>query len=86
MNTPALPSREEIDNELELAINCYDRRHKYPEWGNDSMREAYRAGFEDGALAALKPFREFIARFRGQSSDDLLDDLSRLVYGPEELS
>lgn len=40
-----------IDAELELAIMGYDRRDKYPEWSNAAMREAYRAGWEDGRNA-----------------------------------
>lgn len=42
------PSADEIDTELELAIMGYDRNEKYPEWSNAAMREAYRAGWEDG--------------------------------------
>ncbi|MCV7434850.1 hypothetical protein [Mycolicibacterium bacteremicum] len=52
------PSREEVDAELELAIMGYDRRDKYPEWGNAAMREAYRAGMEDGRHAVKSPIRE----------------------------
>ncbi len=51
MADPAIPSVDEIDAELELAIMGYDRRDKYPEWSNASMREAYRAGWEDGRNA-----------------------------------
>ncbi|QBI98702.1 hypothetical protein SEA_BOBBY_69 [Mycobacterium phage Bobby] len=47
-----VPSNDEIDAELELAIMGYDRRDTYPEWSNAAMREAYRAGFEDGVRAA----------------------------------
>ena len=46
---------DEIDAELELAIMGYDRRDKYPEWSNSAMREAYRAGYEDGVLANQSP-------------------------------
>ncbi len=42
------PSDDEIDAELQLAVLGYDRTDKYPEWGNEGMREAYRAGWEDG--------------------------------------
>lgn len=41
---------DEIDAELELAIMGYDRRDTYPEWSNSAMREAYRAGYEDGVI------------------------------------
>ncbi|MDP7733664.1 hypothetical protein [Mycobacterium paragordonae] len=47
-NPPPPPSKDEIDAELSLAIMGYDPKDKYPEWGNDAMREAYRAGWEDG--------------------------------------
>lgn len=32
------PSDDEVDAELELAVMGYDRRDKYPEWSNASMR------------------------------------------------
>jgi hypothetical protein len=43
-----LPSDDEIDNELRLAIYGYDPDEHYPEYGHESLREAYRAGWEDG--------------------------------------
>lgn len=43
-----MPSNDEIDAELSLAIMGYDPRDQYPEWSNAAMREAYRAGWEDG--------------------------------------
>lgn len=40
-------SDEEVDNALALAIVGFDPHARYPEWGNSSLREAYRAGWED---------------------------------------
>jgi len=60
-SNPKVPDSDAIDAELELAIACYDRKDKYPEWSNSAMREAYRAGWEDGASTAreaLAPIRE----------------------------
>lgn len=51
MSDTTPPTREEIDAELSMAIMGYDPRDKYPEWGNSAMREAYRAGWEDGRRA-----------------------------------
>lgn len=45
---PAKPTADEIDAELSLAIMGYDPKDRYPEWPNSAMREAYRAGWEDG--------------------------------------
>lgn len=42
------PNDNEIDAELMLSIHGYDPNDKYPEWGNDAMRKAYLAGWEDG--------------------------------------
>jgi hypothetical protein len=39
---------DEVDAELKLAIFGYDPHEHYPEYGNTSMRKAYRAGREDG--------------------------------------
>ena len=85
MSTPAVPSREEIDSELSLAIMGYDRTEKYPEWGNDAMREAYRAGFEDGRDAVARPIRELLEEW---DAGGVLDyqRLQSLVYSDEELS
>ena len=44
------PTDEEIDFDLGCAILGYDPADKYPEWGNASMREAYRAGWEAARL------------------------------------
>lgn len=51
-NPPPPPSGDEIDIELSLAVMGYDPSDKFTEWGNDSMREAYRAGWEDGCRYA----------------------------------
>jgi hypothetical protein len=40
-------SDDEVDAALALAIAGFDPRDRYPEWGNASLREAYRAGWED---------------------------------------
>jgi hypothetical protein len=63
MNDPAAVEAEKlddaaVDSELSMAILHYDPNDKYPEWPNSSMREAYRAGFEDGARELLKPIRD----------------------------
>ncbi|WP_182840758.1 hypothetical protein [Mycobacteroides abscessus] len=42
------PDDNEIDAELMCVIWGYDPNDKYPEWGNESMRKAYLAGWEDG--------------------------------------
>lgn len=42
---------DEVDAALALSIFCYDPDDRYPEYGNTSMREAYRAGWEDGRNA-----------------------------------
>lgn len=42
-------SDDEIDQELMCVIFSYDPNERYPEYGRTSMREAYRAGWEDGA-------------------------------------
>ena len=41
---------DELDFELEMMITGCDRRDQYPEWSNSAMREAYRAGYEDGII------------------------------------
>lgn len=42
------PTDDEVDAELKLAIFGYDPDENYPDFGCASMREAYRAGWEDG--------------------------------------
>lgn len=42
------PNDDEVDDALKLAVVGYDPDGRYPEYGNTSMREAYRAGWEDG--------------------------------------
>ena len=40
-------SDEDVDAALALTIIGFDPNDRYPEWGNTSLREAYRAGWED---------------------------------------
>lgn len=101
-NPPAAPSREEIDSELSLAIMGYDPKDKWPEWSNSAMREAYRAGWEDGASGLTAPLRELHRPFDrpiswGNTQTERVCAhclgpvawpcaTARLVYSSEELS
>lgn len=38
----------EVDDALSISVPRYDRTERYPEWSNEGMRGAYRAGWEDG--------------------------------------
>lgn len=63
MNDPAAVAAAQlddatIDDELSMVILTYEPDERYPEWSNDRMRDAYRAGFEDGARELLKPIRD----------------------------
>lgn len=49
LNDQVKPSDDDIDRELMLVIPFYDPNERYPEYGVNSLREAYRAGWEDGA-------------------------------------
>jgi hypothetical protein len=53
-----IPSDAEIDADLMLEIFGFDPRDRYPEWGNDALRDAWRAGWkasEDGRkLSAME--------------------------------
>lgn len=40
-------SDDDVDAALALAIIGFDPNDRYPEWGNTSLREAYRAGWDD---------------------------------------
>lgn len=62
-----VPSDDEIDTELALTIVGYDRSEQYPEWSNASMRVAYRAGWEDGALAERERPPAEVERLRTDS-------------------
>jgi hypothetical protein len=42
----------EVDASLAVSIFGFDPRDHYPEWSSAAMREAYRAGFEDGVRAS----------------------------------
>lgn len=57
MSDPAAEARSlsdgDINVELSAAILGFDPSEKYPEWSNSSMREAYRAGYEDGLRQAI---------------------------------
>lgn len=57
MSDPAAEARSlsngDINEELSAAILGFDPSEKYPEWSNSSMREAYRAGYEDGLRQAI---------------------------------
>lgn len=43
-------SDDDIDAELTATLYGYDPGDQYPEWGNAALRDAYRAGREDGRL------------------------------------
>lgn len=75
------PSKDEIDGELELAIMGYDRNDKYPEWSNASMREAYRAGWEDGR-EPLNQVRELVDEWESTGHLDYAK-LRSLVHATE---
>lgn len=38
---------QDINESLAFAIPGFDASDKYPEWSNDALRAAYRAGWED---------------------------------------
>ncbi|AMS02627.1 hypothetical protein BJD55_gp139 [Gordonia phage Yvonnetastic] len=40
----------EVDYGLSLAIPYFDPTDCYPEWSTDTLRDAYRAGWEDREL------------------------------------
>ena len=40
-----IPSDAEIDADLMLEIFGFDPMDRYPEWGNDALRDAYRRGW-----------------------------------------
>ncbi|QRZ10190.1 hypothetical protein [Mycolicibacterium austroafricanum] len=68
-------SDEQVDAELSAAIFCYDPRDKYPEWSNAQMRDAYRAGREDG----LAERRDSLMVRSVEELDALPDDTAVLV-------
>lgn len=77
------PSDDEVNTELELAVMGYDRRDKYPEWSNASMRVAYRAGWDDGR-DALTSIRERMAELRAHA--DQVHDRMLAAATPDETS
>jgi hypothetical protein len=40
-----VPSDTEVDADLMLEIFGFDPNERYPEWGNQALRDAYRAGW-----------------------------------------
>lgn len=55
MTRPAVSATTDDDIDIDLAIEGFDANDRYPEYGHEALRTAWRAGFDSAIAATAVP-------------------------------